>query len=117
MKRIMPFVLLFAAAFAVAAEPAAEAEIRTIQAQLSMIQQEQQSVFQEFQMIQELRRLNMQSESHPISYDEMVRAKQEREGRSHQYDVDLNERYRRYRDLEQQKAPLLQRLNGLLQPR
>ena len=95
-----------------------ESEIRAIQAQLNLIQQQQQSVYQEFQMILELQRQALsQGDQFLINYDDVVRSREERAVRSNQYATELNNSYLRHRDLEEQKAPLIQRLNDLMQPR
>ena len=100
------------------AQDSRDSEMRAIQAQLNVIQQQQQSLYQQFQMIQELQRQALQQgEKTLINYDDAVRSRQEREGRIGQYSSDLNESYARYRAREEQKAPLLQRLNQLVQQR
>jgi hypothetical protein len=69
-------------------------------------------------MIQELQRqILLQPDRTLINYDDAVRDRQVREARTSQYATDLNDRYARYRLLEERKAPLLQRLNQLLQQR
>lgn len=104
-----------------------DAEIRQLQAQVAAIQQEQQSVYQQFHMVEELRRDEIQAanppviESSPIyskdnpppNYDDLVRAKQARDERIRQYTSDVNALYARYHELEQQKQPLLARLRAL----
>ena len=113
------------------ADPATDAEIARLQAQLDRLQHEQQSVYQQFQMIQELRRTELQAQypqviqnspdyamaNPPPNYDDVVRQKAEREYRIKQYTEDLNRMYARYRELEDQKKTLLDRLNALAQQR
>ena len=112
------------------ADPATEAEIRRIESQLNLLQQEQQSVYQQFQMIQELRRAELEAQypqiiqnspqyemGSPPNYDDVVRQKNEREYRIKQYTGDLNRMYARYRELEDQKRAILDRLNALVQQR
>jgi hypothetical protein len=107
--------LALGSAAAFAADTAADSELRAVQAQLELIQKEQQSIYQEFQMIQELRRLNLQPPAGPapIGYDDMVRQRAERETRADQYTAEMSRRYERFRELEDRKAPLIERLNQL----
>jgi hypothetical protein len=111
------------------ADPATDAEARSLQAQLDRLQHEQQSVYQQFQMTQELRRTELQAQypqviqnspeygmgNGPPNYDDVVREKSEREYRIKQYTEDLNRMYARHRELEDQKKLLLDRLNELAQ--
>jgi len=106
-------------------------EIRDLQSQIATIQQEQQSVFQQFQMLQSLRRDEQQaanptvienspvysSDNPPPNYDDIVRDKAARDQRIRQYTSDLNTLFARYQSLEEQKPPLLARLRELTQPR
>src|SRR2546423_8418583 len=71
------------------AQPEADAEIRQLQSQIFAIQQEQQTLFQQFQMLQGLRRDEQQaanpavienspiysSDNPPPNYDDIVREK------------------------------------------
>ena len=131
MKRIVAaFALLLLSGLA-PADPAADAEIRRLEAQLNLLQQEQQSAYQQFQMIQELRRAEIEAQypqviqnspdyamgNPPPNYDDVVRQKAEREYRIKQYTEDLNRLYARHRELEGQKKALLERINQLAQQR
>jgi len=122
-------VLLFSSA--VSADAESEAEIRRIESQLQRIQQDQQAVYQQFQMIQELRRTEMDAvnpqviqnppiypnDGQPPNYDDIVREKAEREQRINQYTEQLDQLYARYGEMDAQKKPLQQRLNELAQQR
>ena len=113
------------------ADPATDAEIKRLETQLNLLQQEQQSTYQQFQMIQELRRTEILVQypqviqnspdyamgNPPPNYDDVVRQKAEREYRIKQYTEDLNRLYARYRELEDQKRAILDRLNALAQQR
>ena len=113
------------------ADPATDAEIKRLESQLNLLQQEQQSTYQQFQMIQELRRTEILVQypqviqnspdyamgNPPPNYDDVVRQKAEREYRIKQYTEDLNRLYARYRELEDQKRAILDRLNALAQQR
>jgi hypothetical protein len=129
MKRVMAALALLLSGLA-AADPATDAEIKLIQSQLNLLQQEQQSVYQQFQMIQELRRSEIEAQypqviqnspqyemGSPPNYDDVVRQKAEREYRIKQYTEELNGLYARYREIEDQKRTLLEQLNSLAQRR
>ena len=110
-------------------DAASEAELRQLQAALGEIQQEQQSLYQQFQMIQELRRAELQDlypaviqnspvysmDNPPPNYDDVARVRREREDRVRQYTDDLNRLYARYRELEDQKNALRARMSELAQ--
>jgi predicted nucleic acid-binding Zn-ribbon protein len=109
------------------ADPQTDAEIQRLESQLQRVQQEQQSLYQQFQMVQELRRTEVQAENPqviqnstdysmanpPPNYDDLVREKTRREDRIKQYTEELNRVYARYSDLEAQRKLLLDRLNEL----
>ena len=109
------------------ADPATDAEIRRLEGQLNLLQQEQQSVYQQFQMIQELRRADIEAQypqviqnspdyamgNPPPNYDDVVRQKTERDNRIKQYTEDLNRMYARYREIEAEKRVVLEQLNTL----
>jgi hypothetical protein len=113
------------------ADPATDAEIKRLESQLSLLQQEQQAAYQQFQMIQELRRAEIEAQypqviqnspdytmgNPPPNYDDVVRQKAERDNRIKQYTEDLNRTYARYREMEDQKKALLERLTQLAQQR
>jgi Mg-chelatase subunit ChlI len=100
-----------------------DAQIRRVRLALDRIQIEQQSVYQQFQMMQEMRRTELQ-ESYgsalvytppptPPDYEEEVRQREEREARARAYTAELDRLYARYRELEEQKRPLLEELSEL----
>lgn len=107
------------------ADPQAEAEARRIEATLTRIQQTQASVYQQFQMAQELRRVEVakpdpaalpstpQINAEPLDYNELQRLRAEREQRIKDLDAEIERLYARYGDLEAQKEPLLSRLGEL----
>jgi hypothetical protein len=82
-------------------------------------------------MTQELRRTEIQAQypqviqnspdyamaNPPPNYDDVVRQRSERDERIKQYTDDLNRMYARYREIEEQKKVLLNRLNELAQQR
>src|SRR5262249_39361922 len=112
------------------ADAATEAEIGRLQTQLDQLQHVQQSVYQQFQMIQELRRTEIEAQypqviqnspqyemGSPPNYDDVVRQKNERDYRIKQYTDDLNRLYGQYQELANQKRALVDRLNLLIQQR
>ncbi|MCC6473300.1 MAG: hypothetical protein IT514_06095 [Burkholderiales bacterium] len=123
--------LLACLAAARAAEPGSDFEVRRLQDSLAQLQQEQQAIYQDFQMTQGLRALEMQDasaaalqdpgyrgfNSPPPNYDDVVRSRREREERLHQYSDDLKRLYTRYREIEEEKAALRGRIRDLMQPR
>ncbi len=101
-------------------------EVRRIEAALTRITQEQQSIYQQFQMVQELRRSDerqmqpLQSYTPPATppnYDDVRREEEARTQRVKEYQYELDRLYARYRELEEQKRPLLEELSALAQQR
>ena len=98
---------------------------------LNHLSQEQQTVYQQFQMIQELRRNEIQDsqpltvqgyltmggvkDAPPTNYDDNIRLQRERTERIQQYTRDLNQLYARYAELGNQKKALLDQLTELAQ--
>jgi hypothetical protein len=121
------YILVLLASGAAAADADVDAEIKRVQAALSQIQLEQQSVYQQFQMVQELRRQEIQRidqsmqvnqpTAQPRNYDDVVSEQAGHLDRSQQYADEANRLYERYRALEEQKKPLLDRLTELAQQR
>jgi hypothetical protein len=99
-----------------------------LQTRLNAVNQVQQSLYQQFQMIQELRRNELAgiypqvlpggglSNLPPINYDETVRLQQERQDRLQRYERDLDELYARYAELDEQKRAILDELLELSKP-
>lgn len=118
--------LLLAVAAAVHAQApdARKAEIESVRAALAVLQQEQQAVYQQFQMVQGLR-AGLQSslpggvvQSYtppptPPNYDDLVRSRERAEAQQAQYQAELERLYARFREIEAQKRPLLDRLAEL----
>jgi hypothetical protein len=124
MLRWLPLALALLGAPAGAAS--IDDEIRRVQAALTHIAQEQQSLYQQFQMVQELRRSDvaqmqpLQSYTPPATppnYDDVQREQEARTERIQQYQDELDRLYARYRELEEQKKPLLEELSALAQQR
>ncbi len=128
MKRILLCLLLLAPA-PVLADPNTPDELTRLEATLQSVQQEQQSVFQSYQMTKERRRMAMEQEYQPNtrdpysndfnaqwpSYDDAMRAQMERERRIQQYSDYMKSLLERYLELERQRKSLIQRINELEQ--
>ena len=98
------------------------AELQSLYNALNMLNQQQQAIYQQFQMVQELRRGGMpiygapmlpQYMGAPPNYDEVVAAQksaiQRDEGLSQQADQLLD----RYNEIEEMKQPLQQKIYSL----
>jgi predicted nucleic acid-binding Zn-ribbon protein len=106
-----------------------DAELRRVQAALAVIQQTQQGIYQQFQMVQELRRAelarpdpfapqsNVGIAPPPQDYNELQRQREERESRVKERTAELERLYARYQELEEQKRALLERLSELARER
>ncbi|MBS0497252.1 MAG: hypothetical protein HRU77_09880 [Gammaproteobacteria bacterium] len=124
--RTVLFLLLLALPLAIQADSATQ--VRQLEKALARLQQESQSIQQQFMMIQELRRNEMSQpsmtvplpstpgQSIPIpNYDNLMQSKQEREQRIEKYTADLNRLYARYTELENEKQTILEQINSLEQ--
>jgi hypothetical protein len=121
----------FPLVFALLAAPGWPAEsvqqqMRQIEATLGRVTQEQQALYQQFQMVQELRRneerqlLPIQTYSlgaPPRNYEDVKREEETRGLRVRELQYELDRLYARYRELEDQKRPLLDTLAQLAQQR
>ena len=120
--RLLPLALLLCTGFAFSQE-SVDAQIKRLEAALNRIQAEQQAVYHQFQMVQELRRTEVRQYQEsiqvytppaaPPNYDDVVREKEARDERMRRYDGEVERLYDRYRELEEQKRPLLERLSEL----
>jgi len=122
--RWLPLVIGLLAAPAWAADDI-DQEIHRVESILASISQEQQSVYQQFQMVQALR---LAEERHmqplPITppetapnYEDVRRDDNSRATRVRQYQDELERLYSRYRELAEQKKQLLETLSSLVQQR
>jgi chromosome segregation ATPase len=123
MKHILLFLLLFVSATAFA-ETEAQDELNRLEAELSGVRQEQQSVYQNYQMTKELRLTEVQESSPsygesintpPPNYDDVMREQLEREQRIQQYSDELKSLSERYLDLEEERKALLEQIRELKQ--
>lgn len=130
MKAILLFLLLGATGGAFADTDPRE-NLKQLEAELNDVRQEQQSVYQSYQMVKELRLMNVQEglsprpqyphgmgiNTPPPNYDDVVRAQLERERSIQQYSDDLKRLSVRYLELETQRKLLQERIReSRLQP-
>lgn len=128
MKQIILFLLLIFSGAALA-DADTSARLSQLKEALSNVQQEQQSAYQNYQMTQELRRIEVQEGSPPMAqhpygmdintpppnYEDVLRAQQEREARIQQYTSELGSLFRSFLELEQQKKLLRKQIQELEQ--
>ena len=124
MRLLLITLLWCASAFA---QDDVDAQIKRLETALNRIQAEQQSVYHQFQMVQEQRRSALQQAqqaimvytppSTPPSYDDVVREKEARDAQMKAYADEVDRLYARYRELEEQKKPLLDQLTELARGR
>lgn len=134
MRSFIPFLLLIASCAAFADENTQD-KLKELQAELDGVRQEQQSVYQDYQMTKELRLMEVQEGLPPTSgypygksiygtdintpppnYDDVVREQQEREQHIQQYTDELKSLSARYLELEEQRKALLEQIRELKQP-
>lgn len=125
MKRLFFGLLLFLLpAFAVAADN--EKQLFELESAITQRQQEQQTLFQQFQMLQELRRheIAQDDQAAPVGsglalsgeapkYEDLARQRKDRVERIQRYTNELNELYARYQEMENERQALIEQLNGL----
>jgi hypothetical protein len=109
------------------ARAARNAEAESVRAALAALTQEQQAVYQQFQMVQALRAglspplppgaaQSYTPPPTPPNYDDLVRSRERSEAQAAQYQAELERLLARYRELDQRKQPLLERLTELAAP-
>lgn len=101
-----------------------------LESALARVQQEQQSVYQQFQMAQELRRIELQdapatiTQRYPVmgadsarslDYDENLRTQREKQERLQAYERQLGLSHARFLELESRKQSILQQIAELSQ--
>jgi hypothetical protein len=126
MMRLLVFLTLLPVA-ALGATPETETQIRRIELALSHASQEQQSLHQQFQMVQEISRMEAQKHTAsgphagvaapPANYDDVVRARQEASEKLKQYIDEMNWLYVRFREIDTEKQRLREQLMQLLEAR
>ena len=124
MKHLILFLLLTVSASGWANT---DAQIRQLEKALLRVQQETQFTYQQFIMTQEMRRNEIQGISLPVLpsepgasvpiplYEDFVQQNQEKQARIQQYTADLDRLYLRYKELENEKILLVEKINELEQ--
>lgn len=127
--RLVLLTLLLLASTSLLAET--DPRLSQLETAFNRVQQEQQSMYQQFLMAQELRRNELQEQSttalrgysvmgadntRPLDYDENVRLQRERQERLQRYERDISQSYARYLELGYQKKVLLDQIIELSQP-
>jgi hypothetical protein len=127
MKRLILILCLFSAG-RVLADP--DPQLLHLEMAYGLVHQEQQSLYQQFQMTLELRRIELQDNpaspgrsysgmgvdsARGIDYDETIRLQRERQDRLQRYERDINQNYARYLELGDQKKRLLEQITALRQ--
>lgn len=123
--RLITFVfllLLSAAAPAQSSAPDADTPLRRVEAALFAVRDEQQAVYQQFQMIQALQQIELQSPAPAYvpqgqipNYDDMARARQDQQDRFRSYTYELQQLFAHHRDLTAEAAQLLDQVRILSQ--
>ena len=124
MKHLILFLLL---TVSVSGWADTDAQIRQLEKALLRVQQETQFTYQQFIMTQEMRRNEIQGTSLPVLpstpgasvpiplYEDFVQQNQEKQARIQQYTEDLDRLYLRYKELENEKILLVEKINELEQ--
>lgn len=130
MKTILVFLVLTftTAVLADAGKSAEQAQLKQLETALERVHQESQSVYQQFLMVQELRRndasepsMNVPLPSTPgqsipvPNYNDLMKQKQARQARIEKYTADLDRLYARYQELENEKQQILEQMDLLNQ--
>jgi hypothetical protein len=129
MKQIILFLLLLVSGASLA-DSIAPDKLGELRAELASVRDEQQSVYQNYQMVKEQRRIEvlegsppmaqhpygMDMDTPPPNYEDVLRAQQERESRIEQYTIELGRLTARFLELEKEKKALLRQIRELEQP-
>ncbi len=120
------FFCLLLVSMSVSAEMENEKQISELEVAIMQQQQEQQILFQRFQMLQELRRHEITQIEQALptgsdviingeapKYEDTARQRRERTERVHRYTDELNELYVRYQETENERQALIEQLSGL----
>jgi hypothetical protein len=123
MKQIILLLFLVASAAAFAATNNTD-KLSKLESMLNGVRQDQQSVYQNYQMAKELRLKEVEEggpgygtsiNTPPPNYDDVVRAQLEREQRIQQYSDELKRLSIRYLELENQRKALVDQIRELAQ--
>ena len=124
MKSVLMILLLLCSSGALAqAQP--DSPLAQLDKAYGLVQQEQQSAYQQFLMAQELRRNELQDSSacstpncsvsamdsgRTVDYDENIKRQKEKQQRIERYDLEIRQSYARYLELGLQRKLLLDRI-------
>jgi len=128
MKHILLSLLLFVSAAAFADNDVQD-ELKQLETDLNGVRQEQQAVYQNYQIVRDMRLMEVQEgilpkpqypygtdlNTPPPNFDEVFRIQMEREQRIRQYTDDLENLSERYLELEQERKALLEQIRALKQ--
>lgn len=130
MRYLILLLIFIVSATAVAqSEPVVtkDAEIRQLEKTMARVSQESQATYQQFLMIQELRRnemlespdnipLNLTGKSIPVpSYEDLLRRRREKNERMEKYTTDMDRLYTRYKELEGEREAIFEKIKSLEQ--
>jgi len=106
-----------------AAQAMLDAQVQRVEVALARLQAEQESAYQQFQMIQALRegmlrQLQLSTQIHtpaptPPDYEDMIARRAARDERLDSYTAELDRLYMRFKEIEALKRPLLEELSAL----
>ena len=125
--RLITFVLIVLLSAVAPAQSSADADtpLRRAEAALFAVRDEQQAVYQQFQMIQALQKIELQNLQNPPpaygpqgqipNFDDVARARQEQQDRLRSYEYELQQLFARHRDLTAEAAQLLDQVRILSQ--
>jgi hypothetical protein len=122
MSRVLLVAVLAAASLLARAQP--DDELRRLREALVAIQQEQQAVYQQFQMVQGLRAsdtpppgapgaLVYTPPASPPRFEDLARERAAFDARQARYRDELDRLYARFRELEERKRPLVERIGEM----
>jgi hypothetical protein len=103
------------------AEAAAD-DLKGLQDALNIVNQEQQAVYQQFQMLQELRRRDAEAARPPAvgyqvgpprNYEDVMAAQKAQAERDGRYSRQLDELYSRHRDLDRERRSIMESMQKL----
>ncbi len=129
MRRLILVLSLLLVSFAAVADSDDEAELKRLQGALILLNQEQQAVYQQFQMVQELRHTNAQGFANPVpspyvlpppgytgevqNYADVVEAQKSQIRHTEELAERAEQLYAKYGEIEARKKPIQQRIYEL----
>ena len=118
--RLALLLLMLQSSFAAAADK--DAELQNLYNTLNMLNQQQQAIYQQFQMVQELRRGSLplygapmlpQFMGPPANYDEVIAAQKSAIRRNEDLSQQADQLLDKYNEIEEMKKPLQQKIYSL----